>query len=387
MINVLLVSPHLSPNDPRRCGDHAYTDTLLENPPPGVRYWHYEGLIADGKMKRIRHLQLLGHNLTRAGFLPPDMWAEYLTTQEQPDLVHVVAFAATVRIPGPRVPLVLHASSPSITDLTVKRNWSDDRVSRAYARKRAFLRMAKAHHYALNADAAATVLVQTEYGRRLLLEYGQVAPERVHVLYPAQPVRVPPVRHLPDDRACSDQENRTTTFLFVGSDFERKNGPLVVDAFSTVREKVGSQVRLVLVGRPNDGHLIKSEGIEHHMFVDHERLLDSFFSTADVFVLPTAAEGSFAFTLFEAMSSGLPAITVDAWAMPEIIQDGVNGFLVRPNSRDDLVDRMLRLVTQPELLVHMKLSATRVFHERFSIEAHNHQLKRVYDEVLSFAQR
>ncbi len=376
MIDVLLVSPRLSPTDLRRCGDHAYTDLLLENPPPGVRYHHYEDLIENGRMRRVRFWQAAGYYLTQAGFLPPDTWAEYLESDFVPDLVHTVVFAVALRSPAvAKIPLVVHTSSPSITDLTVKRNWNRQQVTRAYRRKKGYLKLARAHHYALNAGSADKVLVQSEYGRNLILSYGDVAAEKVEVLYPAQPT--------PDRVTAVAKKNReTTTFLFVGTDFERKNGPMVVDAFLEVYQKYPN-TRLILVGKPANGQKIIADGVQHLLFVPHEELLAQIFPQADVFLLPTRAEGSFAFTLFEAMSMGLPAITVNAWAMPEIIQQGKNGFLIKPDSRADLIQTMQRLVERQDVIPFMRQQSCAIFREKFSVEAHNRRLRAIYDQALS----
>jgi len=376
-IDILLVSPRLPEDDKRRCGDHAYTDLLLQHPPPGVRYYHYEDLIAEGKMHRIRFWHALGYYLIRWGILPPDLWGEYLTTDFIPDLIHIVAFSSAVKLPNANsIPVLVHAASPSITDLTVKRDWDRRKVDRYYRRKRLFLRTAGVHHYALNPDRARKVLVQTEYGRKLLLKYGYVPPSKVEVLYPAQPV---PSQN---SSVSARRDRDEVTFLFVGSDFERKNGPLVVEAFCRVQQ-IFPRSRLILVGRPADDQSYdRVEGIMHYTFVPHEQLLSDIFPQADVFVLPTKAEGSFAFTLFEAMSLGLPIITVNAWAMPEIITDGENGFLIRRDSVDDLFLYMQRLAGDMNLVHKMRRSSKAIFQERFSVKAHNTRLRLVYDEVL-----
>jgi glycosyltransferase involved in cell wall biosynthesis len=86
--------------------------------------------------------------------------------------------------------------------------------------------------------------------------------------------------------------------------------------------------------------------------------------------------------LVEAMSFGLPVIAVDAWAMPEIVQDGVNGYLIPPGSLEELVDRMLLLSQDQGSLRALSEGAHRAFRERFSILRHNERLKRVYDACL-----
>lgn len=379
MIDVLLVSPRLTPTDVRYGGDNAYTDTLLQYPPAGVRYHHYEDLMVKSQVRKMKNLYRTGPRLVRWGILPPDLWAEYLVSDFIPDLLHIVSFTAKVRFPNAvAVPTILHISSPSITDLMVKRDWDKRRVARFYRWKKLYLRMVGAHHYALNPDQAAEVLVQSKYGRDLLSEYGNETARRAQVIYPGQPCRRDGVTrsYLPRTRI---------TFLFVGSDFERKNGPLVIEAFRRVRASCPF-CKLILIGKPADGKHIEMEGISHRFSVPREEMMERYYPEADVFVLPTNAEGSFAYSIFEAMSFGMPVITANEWAMPELIQDGENGFLLASDDLNGLIECMMRLATSSDLLIRMRKRSTEIFLRKFSIETHNEHLSRIYDQVLGGAQ-
>ena len=58
-----------------------------------------------------------------------------------------------------------------------------------------------------------------------------------------------------------------------------------------------------------------------------DKLLDQFYKKADIFVYPTFVD-SFGFGLLEAMSCGLPIITTDLFAIPEIVKNNKNGLLM-----------------------------------------------------------
>jgi glycosyltransferase involved in cell wall biosynthesis len=77
---------------------------------------------------------------------------------------------------------------------------------------------------------------------------------------------------------------------------------------------------------------------------DTQRLL----AESDVFVLPSLAEG-FSLALIEALNAGLPVIATEVGGAPEVIEDGVNGFLVPPANPSllaEYVTRVLSLQTQ-----------------------------------------
>lgn len=374
MIDVLLVSPRLTSSDQRRVGDHTYTDMLLAYPPDGVRYHHYEDLISQGQMRRIRSLQLLGHNLTRAGLLPPDMWAEYLTSDEQPDLVHIYGFSASVRLPVSRqhVPVVLGNGTCSVADLRYYLGWEEQRIKRARLVKRWYLRATRTHDSSLHPERAAHIVTWSNFSKQMHLDEGYVRPEQISTLYPGLPTQ--------PEMAARKIAGDSVTFLFVGRDFERKNGALVLNAFRKVHA-TRPATRLLLVTHPTDGSAIVEPGVEHHRFVPHDELMRRIFPQADVLLLPSKAEG-FGLVIVEAMSMGLAAIAVDAWSMPEIVIDGESGFLIRPDSLEDLTDAMTNFVARPGLATEMGRKGLVLFRARFSIEAHNRQLAAIYDRVL-----
>ena len=144
------------------------------------------------------------------------------------------------------------------------------------------------------------------------------------------------------------------TILFVGVEFERKGGPQLLAAFRRVRSKVPA-AQLLIVG-PRElrisesgvtviGHLRKDDRD------DRARLTDCY-ARAHVFCLPTRYE-PFGVALLEAMHHGLPCVATNAWAIPEIIEDDRTGYLVGLDDEDQLVERLLRLLNEPDTAMAM----------------------------------
>jgi len=376
MIEVLLVSPRLSADDPRRCGDHTYTDLLLQNPPEGVEYYHYEDLIAAGYARRIRPLQAMSHYLTRAGILPPDMWYEAISCDFVPDVIHLYGFSVTVRVAGVNCkypPIVLGVGTGGYSDLQYYHGWNRQKIERARRLKRLYLKTVCAHDSSLRPEQAARILTWSAFSRHIHLDEGYVPEDRISVLYPG----------LPSPQLTSNRRNNGsgTTYLFIGRNFERKNGSLVLQAFRSVHCAY-PQTRLLLISEPVDGRSIEEPGVSHHRFVPRELLLSDFLPQADVFLLPSKAEG-FGLAALEAMSFGIPVIAVNAWAMPEIVQDEVNGFLIDLDSLDQLTSRMMQFAQTPTLTKTMQEGCQAVFQRKFSIEVHNTQLLSHYVHALA----
>jgi glycosyltransferase involved in cell wall biosynthesis len=77
--------------------------------------------------------------------------------------------------------------------------------------------------------------------------------------------------------------------------------------------------------------------------------LPEYLSRAHVFAAPSAYEGGPGFVYLEAMACGLPVVACDGSGVSEVIEDGVTGFLVPPQSVDALYDALDRLLSQKSL--------------------------------------
>lgn len=136
-------------------------------------------------------------------------------------------------------------------------------------------------------------------------------------------------------------------FLFVGTDFIRKGGKYLLEAFVQVRREVPS-AELVIVGPKK---LIDLPGVIWAGYLSKanvydQRTLEGLFASATVMILPSIYE-PFGISLAEGMIFGLPCIAVDRCAMPEIVRHGESGLIARAEDSDALARAMLDLAMDP----------------------------------------
>lgn len=150
--------------------------------------------------------------------------------------------------------------------------------------------------------------------------------------------------------------------LFVGGDFPRKGGDLLLDVW---RKELKDSVELHLVTGAN---IEPEPGVHVYKGVaPYSEELLRIYASCDVFVLPTRGD-CLAMVLGEAMAAGLPIVTTRVGAHAEAVEDGESGFLIDVDDGQALADRLKRFVDDPELSRRMGRRARHVGEERFDME-------------------
>jgi glycosyltransferase involved in cell wall biosynthesis len=159
--------------------------------------------------------------------------------------------------------------------------------------------------------------------------------------------------------------------LFVGGDFERKGGDLLLDVF---RKYLRATCELHLV---TNADVPSRDGVWSYRGVKpHSRELLALYADADVFAFPTRAD-CYGVVLSEAMASSLPIVTTRVAAIPEAVQDGESGFVIESDDAEALRDRLERLAQSPELRAQMGRCSRRVGEERFDMNKNANQIAEI----------
>lgn len=141
-------------------------------------------------------------------------------------------------------------------------------------------------------------------------------------------------------------ELRTTpTIIFVGRLTRDKGVHLLVEAIS----RLELDVKCLIIGDGIEKNKLEelsiSLGIDDKIeFLGIKRNIPEWFQKADLFVHPAIWEEGFGITIVEAMASGLPCITFNKGAIPEIIEDSISGFIVKEDTVDKLANEINKAI-------------------------------------------
>jgi glycosyltransferase involved in cell wall biosynthesis len=345
-------------------GEDSYVRSLLMDPPPEVEYVHYSELLADGRGKRQPRVHRLFSRLAACGYLRPAPWVETISSDEDFDLVHVHGF--DVRLGGKisRRPVILGTSSYGPANCETYWGWEERSVRRYHRRLGRLFRLLGIYDACNNLRNAKQVIVWSRYARVLHVE-ARTDAARVAVIPPG--VEVPAL--------SSSRSVEKAGALFVGRDFQRKGGDVLLEAWKRLP---AGKARLTMIGF--NGVSLPPE-IEHYPYVSPLALKSYFYMKSQILAFPTRAEG-YGLAVLEAMAHGLAVVASRVGAMSEIVVDGETGFLAAAGDVEALAGRLGELFDNPRLCREMGERGRQRVITHFSLERRNDLLRGLYESVL-----
>ena len=186
-----------------------------------------------------------------------------------------------------------------------------------------------------------------------------------------------PIRQIPEERI----------FLFLGLIGARKG---VFDLLKSIRKLAEQDCRppLRICGN-GDVEKLESD-IREYGLDDKIRYLgwltgaarSQVMETSHVLILPSYAEGA-PMSVLEGMAAGMPIISTRVGALPEMVEDGISGFLIEPGDIPALATAIERLHSDANLWTQMSQRSYQIARERFSLAAHKRNLLAAYRSLLS----
>jgi phosphatidylinositol alpha 1,6-mannosyltransferase len=164
--------------------------------------------------------------------------------------------------------------------------------------------------------------------------------------------RFSPAHRSREMRDAAGADDDTPVVLLVSRLVKEKDLADLVE-MSRILSAGGERFRLVLVGDgPMRAELQAALPDAHFAGHQEGEALGRWYASGDVFVFPSTTE-TFGNVVLEAMASGLPAVVVDRGGPPDLVDEGVTGFIAPPNEPAALAERVRRLLRDRELRARM----------------------------------
>jgi glycosyltransferase involved in cell wall biosynthesis len=161
-------------------------------------------------------------------------------------------------------------------------------------------------------------------------------------------------------------------------------GQLVLIAACERLIKAGREVRVRFVGGGPDRDRLETEAaarglseyIEFTGPVNQDQIR-AFYRAADIFVLPSFAEG-IPVVLMEAMAMEIPCVTTWITGIPELIRNGRDGVLVAPGDEEALTEALVQFIDKPSLRLRLGRAGRQRVMEKYDLQQNTARLAEIF---------
>lgn len=223
---------------------------------------------------------------------------------------------------------------------------------------------------------------------KIIEEFPEIK-EKIEVIYPAVPF--PNIKK---------KKHRGINLFFVSRYFETKGGSETLEVFDYLTKKYPNVNGIMVSEVPKD--LLKkysqNKKIKFYGLMSQREMFEKVYSISDILILPSYI-GAGSFVNFEAMSFGIPIITVDNYDRKEILEEGKTGLIAsRPFSKSgkfelspaqrkilikELIEKTESLINNKKLLGEMSRNCMEeIKNGKFSIKERNRKLKKIYEKIV-----
>ena len=182
-----------------------------------------------------------------------------------------------------------------------------------------------------------------------------------------------------ENNLSSDQK----VLLFIGRISKEKGYDTLIKSFNVVKEKI-KNVILIINGQ------IESKNFNLKSISNNDRIIyvpprkDShyLYSIADIIILPTRID-PFPFVMIEAGSFKKPFIGGNTGGIAEFIEDGKNGLLVDPENPEQLAEKIIYLLNNPDIGKKLGENLYEKVNRLCDYNSYFNEIEKIYNSILA----
>lgn len=212
---------------------------------------------------------------------------------------------------------------------------------------------------------------------------------RVEVLFPGLEMSpVPDATALAEERSGMRQElgvpNDAIVILNIGRLHPVKGQLHLMPMMARLRERLPNALLLIAGDGPLRSALqaeIREHGLESHVRLLGARLdIPALLRASDALVLASESEAA-PLPLMEAMRESKPVVATGVGGVPEMVENGVTGYVVPRGMPHEMADALVQMFTPPERALEMGEAGRRVALQRFDVARIAERLGAIYREI------
>ncbi len=225
-------------------------------------------------------------------------------------------------------------------------------------------------------QSAKKIVTWSDWAKDGLVKEYDIDPNKIVTIPPG--VNVAEWHH-PIGRQLQPDPSACVRILFVGGNLDRKGGTLLLEAVRQLQSE-SYPVELHLVTRdtiePQPGVIVYND------MQPNSDELKALYHASDIFCLPTRGD-CLPMVLAEAGATGMPIVSTDVAAIPEIVRDGETGLLIPTDDATALVTALRRMIVNPQLRFEMGNNAAEMVADQHDA---THNARQIVDLLKQVAQ-
>lgn len=236
-----------------------------------------------------------------------------------------------------------------------------------------------------------TVLSSYIQEKLLCLAGSKVLKDKIVII----PLGIDMIKYKPDNNKLLLRKKYNVksknVILFIGRIVEKKGVQYLIKAMPDILHEY-PDTDLIICGdgplKTEFENLSKKMGLENYIrfvgYVSDENIKIEYLSLSDILVVPSIltrnkdTEG-LGVVILEGLATGTAVIASDVGGIPDIIKDGENGFLVKPENSDDISQKVIKIFSDDELKRKFKENGLRTIQEKFSWSIVINSLRDIYN--------
>ena len=198
------------------------------------------------------------------------------------------------------------------------------------------------------------------------------------------------IPEISETRNIHECKNSVPRLLFLSNLIESKGIYILLDACKILKEKgykfvcdfIGGET--TEINRAVFESVVREKNLDEYVVYQGPKYgneKERYWDAADVFVQPTY-EDCFPLTIVEAMQHGKPVVSTDEGAIPDLVVDGMNGFVCERRNVDSLANALEILLVDKDLRVKMGVEGYNQYKSKFTLRVFEQNMNDIFNEIL-----